>query len=121
MCAAFAGCACRTVAPSPTEVPLGRAELAQACLRAFTDAVARGDFAAVRERLAAPWRERYTAAHLQRDFALDPLAQERVDGVREALAVRPVLDGDRATFPLPGGKAVQLTFEGGEYRVQALE
>ena len=81
------------------------------------------DFKAAYLLLAQPWRDRYTPERLEKDFALEPQAKDRVARVRAALGGQVPLEVSRegAKLPLGGGRAVQLVREGGGYKVAALE
>ena len=93
----------------------------QQALARFLDAVDAADFSLAYGMLAGPWRARYTPALFAKDFAAEPLAKERLQRARAALAGEVVWAGDEAQLPLGGGKAVRLLREGGSYKVAALE
>jgi hypothetical protein len=90
-------------------------------LERFVGAVDRRDFQQAYLLLSQSWRERYTPQRLEKDFAQEPLARERVERARAALAGPCAVTADGADFPLGDGKAVRLVKEGGAYKVAALE
>lgn len=93
-----------------------------AVLARFLDAAEAGDFAQVYGLLASPLRARYTPATLERDFAAEPLAKERLSRARFALERQPpVYRAGAVEFPLAEGRAVRLVPEGGAYKVAAIE
>lgn len=94
---------------------------ARKVLEAFIAAADAGDFEAAYALLGAKLRARYTPSLLERDFKAEPLAKERVERARVAAKAEPVLQGDRALFPIGDGKAVALQLEEGGYKVVALE
>jgi hypothetical protein len=94
---------------------------ARQALLQFLDASERGDFPAAYRLLSGAWRSRYTPERLAKDFALEPLAKERLARARAALSGPVVLEDGVATFPIGEGRAVRLVREGGLYRVSALE
>jgi len=111
----FAGC--RTAA-LPSAAPTATATEA---LAAFITAAKTGDFDRAYALLSGDWRARYTPERLKSDFEAEPLAKDRLERARVALAQPPVVRGDVAEFPIGAGKAVRLVKEGGNFRVAALE
>jgi hypothetical protein len=111
----FAGC--RTPS-SQSAVPPATASDA---LAAFIEAADAGDFRRAYELLSGDWRARYTPERLKSDFEAEPLAKERLERARVALAQPPVVRGDVAEFPIGAGKAVRLVKENGNFRVATLE
>jgi hypothetical protein len=111
-----AGGAWRVADPPPQTAP-------RQALERFLSSVEGGDFKAAYLLLAQPWRDRYTPQRLEKDFALEPQAKDRVARVRAALGGRVSLEVSRegARLPLGGGRAVQLVREGGGYKIAALE
>jgi hypothetical protein len=103
-------------APAPAE-----ADQASEVLGRFLAAAELDDFETAYCLLAGPWRAVYTPARLQEDFALEPLARERLQRARAALRQGPRLRGEGAEFAIGDGKAVRLVREGGAYRVASLE
>lgn len=92
-------------------------------LERFLSAVEARNFEVVYGCLAQPLRDRYTPARLEKDFALEPQAKDRVARVRKALDAKVGLDVSRdgVQLPLGEGRALRLVREGGEYRIAALE
>ena len=99
---------------TPTEGP-------REALGKFLDAVSSNDFESAYRMLAGPWRGRYTPARLKADFAAEPLAKERLERARAALAGDFVWRGETAELPVGEGKSVKLVREGGAFKVAALE
>ncbi len=87
----------------------------------FVEATEKKDYAAVRGLLVAPLRERYSAQRLAADHDREPLAKERVQRVKQALAKPFVLEGSRAHLPLDSAHALELIKEDGAWRIAALE
>lgn len=94
---------------------------AQKALQAFISFAEAGDFVGAYGLLASELRARYTPQLLERDFAAEPLAKERLERAKLAAAKEPTLKGEQALFPIGDGKAVRLRVEDGAYRVVALE
>jgi len=110
-------CACATVpsAPSPADTAPSDA------LTTFITLVDAGHFEDAYQLLSAPLRARYTPDLLKRDWDLEPLAKERLDQARQALARGCQRSGEEAVFSLGGGRAVRLVREAGAFKVAALE
>jgi hypothetical protein len=107
----------RVADPSPDVVALK-------VLKRFLTAVEARDFETVYGCLAQTWRDRYTPARLEKDFALEPQAKDRVARVRAALARKGLVvevSREGVQFPLGEGRAVRLVREAGDYRIAALE
>lgn len=105
-------------------VPVGtrtQAGEAESTLARFAAAVDSGDFEGAYDLLAAPLRARYTPGTLARDYALEPLAHERLERARRALRQTPRTSPDAVEFPLGDGGAVRLVREGAALRIAALE
>ena len=117
---------CRTAAPpspssaAPSAVS-GDAGGARALAEAFLQAAERGDHRAVWKLLAPELRARYVPERLAADFAVEPLAKERLARVRAALDQGFTVRGDQATLALGAGRAFVLVKEQGAWRVAALE
>lgn len=90
-------------------------------LEQFVGAVDRRDFQQAYLLLSQGWRDRYTPQRLEKDFAQEPLAKERVERARAALSGPWAVTAGGAELPLGEGKAVRLVKEGGAYKVAALE
>jgi hypothetical protein len=103
-------------APPPAE-----ADQASEVLGRFLAAAESDDFETAYGLLAGPWRAAYTPTRLQEDFALEPLARERLRRARAALRQGPRLRGEVAEFAIGDGRAVRLVREGSAYRVASLE
>lgn len=112
----------RTVAAEPPKSPAlpSDAELRDVASR-FVEATQKKDFAAVRELLAAPLRERYSAQRLAADHDRDPLSSERVARVKQALPKPFALEGTRAHLPLDSAHALELVKEDAGWKIAALE
>lgn len=97
-------------------------EAAAEVLVRFLDAADAGNFEAALGLLGAQWRNKYTPKRFEEDFAKEPLAKERLQRARSALAQgRWVVDASGAQLPLGDGRAVRVAKEGDAYRVVALE
>jgi hypothetical protein len=101
--------------------PVPSRETPSEVLADFIAAADRGDFDRAYQLLSGEWRARYTPDRLRRDFLDEPLAKERLERARSALAQRPAIHGEVAEFPIGDGKAVRLVREQGDFRVAALE
>jgi hypothetical protein len=110
------GDAWRVADPPPQAAP-------RQALERFVSSVEGGDFQAAYLLLAQSWRDRYTPQRLEKDFALEPQAKDRVARVRAALGGKVEVEVSRegARLPLGNGRAVQLVKEGGGYKIAALE
>jgi len=89
-------------------------------VRSFLAAVDGKDFAKALELLSGEWRARYTPEAFAADFAREPLAQQRVKALREALESPVRFTSRGAELPLKTG-AVVLVLEQNEYRISQLE
>ena len=110
----FAGC--RTAA-LPSAAPTATATEA---LAAFIAAAKAGDFDRAYALLSGDWRARYTPERLKSDFEAEPLAKERLERARVALAQPPVVRGDVAEFPIVAGRNRAATVNDGGITIEPL-
>ncbi|WNG22168.1 hypothetical protein F0U63_24515 [Cystobacter fuscus] len=104
----------RVVEESPQDAP-------RALLTRFLDATEAADWETAWSLLSSSLRARYTPERLREDFQREPLAAERVRRARLAVKGPVEVTEGGAAFPLGEQRAVRLTREAGEYRVEALE
>jgi hypothetical protein len=104
----------RIVEESPQDAP-------RALLTRFLDAAEAADWETAWSLLSSSLRARYTPERLREDFQREPLAAERVRRARLAVKGPVEVTEGGAAFPLGEQRAVRLTREAGEYRVEALE
>lgn len=123
--------ACRSAVPSLRTTPadLGVPEAARSTdarlcaqtLEAFLAAAEARNFPKVYGLLSADLQGRYTPDRLEKDFAAEPLASERLARARAAVGQPCVLKEGSALLPLGAGKAVRLVKEPAGYRIAELE
>lgn len=118
LCLLAAGC--RTLGRDSGEA-LATSTPPAAVVEAFVEASLSHHFRRSHALLAAPLRQRYTPATLERDFFAAPGVQARLERAREASGLPPRKTPDGVEFPLEGVGAVRLVAEAGSFRVVALE
>jgi hypothetical protein len=108
-------------APELVQAPSGNQEGPSQVLARFLTATEQGDFRTAYHLLSARWRGRYTVDRLAADFAVEPLARDRVARARATLSAGPQVAGDQIRFPMGSTRAVVLVREPEGYRVAELE
>lgn len=118
-------CAACAHGPAPAETvvvrPSASTQGPREALLDFVGAAEAGDFERAYALLTGRLRARYTPERLARDYSLEPLSRERLRRATLAADGEPVIEGERAAFPIGDGFAVRLEREGGSWRVESLE
>lgn len=91
-------------------------------LVSFLGAVDAGDFDTAYRLLSGRWRARLTPERLQDDlWEGGAVARDRLARARMAAGGPAIREDGEARFPIGGGKAVRLVWEGNAWKVDALE
>lgn len=90
-------------------------------LTGFVAAVDARDFQAALELLAGPWRTRYSAERLAKDFGAEPRGAQLIDRLKTSLSAPVSVSGEHATLPLGGGRVARLVRESSRWRIASLD
>lgn len=100
--------------PSPEDA-------ARTVLLSFLEKAEQGAFEQVLPLLSKPLRERYQPQTLARDFGAEPLARQRLEGIRKHAKDAITVDGATARLEWAQARRVQWVQEDGQWRIAALE
>lgn len=110
---------CVDATPPATSQPAEQA--VRATLSSFVNAVEAKNFEAALELLAGPWRKRYSAERLSKDFGAEPRGAQLVGRLKAALGAPITITGDQATLPVGGGRGARLVSESTGWRIASLD
>ncbi len=125
--AGLGGCSSPRMGGATAPGEMGPVSLPQAAmgpdeaLRQFIQASEGGEFERAYRLLAQPWRARYTADQLKRDFELEPRSKDLLLRARAALAEGGTTRGDLTEYPIGNGRAVRVVREPEGFKISALE